>query len=131
MDHHSLLSTQIGAAAVCAYLVQLLQKWSKAPWITEHTAGINAAVRIVTSGFAALGVSWAWGDISNGGHTLTFTIPAGTVILAGLWHWFTQYAVQHGWAKLFQVGEPTQTQLPLIAAPAGQPPLIEPSKEKP
>jgi hypothetical protein len=100
MSNPSMLSTQIGAAAVCAYAIQLAQRWSKIPWITEHTAGINAIARVVTSGFAALGVSYAWGDLAGGGHTLSFMLPSGAGFVAGLWHWFTQYAVQHGWGNL-------------------------------
>jgi hypothetical protein len=96
----SMLGTQIGAAAVCAYAIQLAQKWSKLPWITEHTASINMWARIFTSGVAALGVSWAWGDLSGGGHSLTIALPSGAAFLAGLWHWFQQYAVQHGWGNL-------------------------------
>jgi len=103
MSNPSMLGTQIGAAAVCAYAIQFLQRWSKIPWITEHTAGINTAARIVTSGIAALGVSWAWGDLSGGGHSLTIAIPSGATILYGLWHWFQQYAVQHGWGNLLSV----------------------------
>jgi hypothetical protein len=100
MSNPSMLSTQIGAAAVCAYAIQLAQKWSKLPWITAHTQGINMAARAITSGVAALGVSWAWGDIAGGGHTLSFMIPSGATILGGLWHWFVQFAVQHGWGNL-------------------------------
>jgi hypothetical protein len=95
-----LLSTQIGAAAVSAYAIQLLQRWSKAPWITEHTKGINVAARLVTSVVATLGVSWAWGDISNGGHTLLITIPSAVDLLHAAWHIFVQYAIQHGWGNL-------------------------------
>lgn len=96
----SMLGTSIGAAAVCSYAIQLAQKWTRLPWITEHTAGINMAARIVTSGLAAIGVSWAWGDLSGGGHSLTLSIPSGAAILVGLWHWFQQYAIQHGWGNL-------------------------------
>ncbi len=100
MANPSLLSTQIGAAAVCAYAIQLAQRWSKLPWITEHTTQINTIARLVTSGVAAAGVSWAWGDLSGGGHSLTIALPSGAAFLAGLWHWFVQYAVQHGWGNL-------------------------------
>jgi hypothetical protein len=96
----SLLSTEIGAAAVSAYAIQLAQKWSKLPWITEHTSQINFYARLLTSGVAALGVSWVWGDVAGGGHSLVISIPPAIVILHGLWHWFVQYAVQHGWGNL-------------------------------
>jgi hypothetical protein len=100
MANPSLLSTQIGAAAVCAYGIQLAQKWSKLPWITAHPSQMNMIARLITSGVAALGVSWAWGDMTGGGHMLSISIPSGTAIVAGLWHWFVQYAVQHGWGNL-------------------------------
>lgn len=100
----SVLSTEIGAAAVAAYAIQLAQRWSKLPWITEHTAEMNVIARLITSGVAAVGVSFVWGDLASGGHTLTFTIPPLMILLQntihGLWHWFVQYAVQHGWGNL-------------------------------
>lgn len=101
MANTSMLGTEIGAAAVSAYLIQLAQRWSKLPWITEHTQAINFYARLVTSGASALGVGWVWGDLgTSGGHTLTISIPPAAIILHGLWHWFTQYAVQHGWGNL-------------------------------
>lgn len=122
----SVLSTEIGAAAVSAYAVQLAQKWSKLPWITEHTAQINFYVRLATSGLAALGVSYAWGDLAGGGHTLTFTIPTVAVLLHGLWHWFVQFAVQHGWGNLLSPpitakAEGTTTSSSATVAPNLQP----------
>lgn len=116
MANPSLLSTQIGAAAVCAYLVQLLQRWSKLPWITEHTTAINAALRIATSGVAAIGVHWAWADTSSGGHTLSIAIPSGAALLAAGWHWFVQYAIQHGWGNLLS-GGPAASAPPTSTAP--------------
>jgi hypothetical protein len=120
MAASGVLSTQIGAAAVSAYAIQLLQKWGKTPWITEHTTGINAAARVVTSFVAAIGVSWAWGDLSSGGHTLTIAIPSSAALLAGLWHWFVQYAVQHGWGNLLSapITAKAESAAPTVTKPA-------------
>lgn len=124
MANPSMLSTQIGAAAVCAYLVQLLQRWSKIPWITEHTTGINAALRIVTSGAAAIGVHWAWADSSSGGHTLSIAIPSFAAILAAGWHWFVQYAIQHGWGNLLSAGPVDYFPVPTIPSSKPLAPLV-------
>lgn len=113
----SVLGTEIGAAAVSAYAMQLAQKWSKLPWITEHTAEINVYVRIITSGVAALGVSWVWGDVTGGGHSLTIAIPPVAVILHGLWHWFVQYAIQHGWGNMLSP--------PITAKAEGKTPVLD------
>lgn len=100
----SLIFTQLTSGAACAYLLQLLQKWRKLPWITEHTDGINRFVRVAMSFGTALGISWVWAPaVTDGGHMLEIAIPSGIVLVHGLWHVFGQYALQHGWSKLFQI----------------------------
>jgi hypothetical protein len=102
----SLLGTQLGAAAVCAYLMQALQKWSKTPWINEHTAGINVAVRAALAVVSTIGIGWAWSNGTAGGHVLTIAIPSTVILLHGLWHVFVQYAIQHGWGNLLSPNPP-------------------------
>lgn len=94
-DTTSLLTSQIAAAAACAYLVTLLQKWSRTPWITEHTAGINIAVRVLLSVAATVGIGFAWSGSAGDGHTLTITIPPAIQLIHGLWHVFSQYCLTH------------------------------------
>lgn len=115
----NLVITQMTAGAGCAYLLQLLQKWAKIPWITEHTHAINIAARAVMSGAAALGISSVWSPVDGGGHTLTITIPSAMVILHGLWMWFGQYALQHGWGQVLSIGNQ--------AAPPAQIPPAKPA----
>lgn len=104
----NLLMTQITAGAACAYLLQLLQKWEKVPWITQHTVYINTGVRAVLALLAVVGITEAWTPNPGGGGVLAFTIPPATVILHGIWHWFGQYALQHGWGKILDVdGQPS------------------------
>lgn len=102
----SLLGTQLGAAAACAYLMQMLQKWSKTPWITEHTAGINVGVRTALALFSTIGITWAWASGEAGSHVISIAIPNGAVLLHSVWHVFVQYAIQHGWGNLLSPNPP-------------------------
>jgi len=97
----NLLFSQITAGAAFAYLLRLVQKWEKIPWITQHTQGITVFVRLALSFVATLGISWQW---NGAAHSLTITGLSATTIFLGIWHWFGQYALQHGWGQLFSVG---------------------------
>ncbi len=90
---------QFAAGAALEYLLHLLQRSSKTPWITEHTTKITVFCRAMLAFFATIGLSWHY----QGG-TLTITGLSATVIFAGLWHLFRQYAVQHGFGKLIRNG---------------------------
>lgn len=107
----TLIFTQLTSGAACAYILQLLQQWKALPWITEHTTKINVIVRLVMSAGAALGIGWTWAPLADHGHTLTIAIPSALTLLHGAWHWFGQFALQHGWLKVFQIQ-------PAAAAPA-------------
>ena len=91
----SLLTSQIAAAAACSYILNLLQKSPKLPWVTAHTKGINAGIRIVLSGMATLGITYAWTPNLGGGHTLILTIPSAVVLVHAGWQWFSQFALTH------------------------------------
>jgi hypothetical protein len=95
MDATSILGSQLGAAAGCAYALNLLQKWSRTPWITSHTTGINNAVRAALALAATIGIGWAWAPIAAGGHVLSISIPSGPDLMHGIWHWFCQFAFTH------------------------------------
>src|SRR5438309_3184893 len=114
-DASSLLTSQIAAAAACAYLLNLLQKWSRTPWITAHTAGITVGVRVLLSLAATVGIGFAWSGSSGAGHTLTITIPPVIQLLHGLWHVFSQYCLTHLTGKALE-------QPKLLQAPA--PPAV-------
>lgn len=97
----NILSTQVTVAAAGAYILRLVQKWDKLPWVTAHTEGISVTFRAVIAFCSAIGISASW----NGpDHALTITGLSFVTIMAGLWHVFTLYAMQHGWGKLFDVG---------------------------
>lgn len=96
-----LLSTQLTLAAAGAYFLQLLQKWSKTPWITAHTTHITVLVRAGIAFCSTIGIHMVWNGPAN---TLVITGLSLTTIGIGLWHFFTLYAMQHGWGQLFNVG---------------------------
>lgn len=102
MDATTLLSSQFGAAVGSQYLLSLLQKWSKASWITEHTTGINIAVRAGLAFFATLGINWAWSPTTSGGHMISIAIPSGVELMHGGWHWFSQFALTHWIGATFE-----------------------------
>lgn len=97
----NLLLTYVTSGAACAYILRLLQKWNKTPWINEYTGQINIAIRAILSFIATVGISYQWDAKA---HVLTIGNLEWNVIGVGLWHWLGQYAMQHGWGQLFMVG---------------------------
>src|SRR5216684_1943631 len=96
----AVVPTQISAAMACGYILWLLQKAQSVPWVNQYTVKLNAFIRIVASGAATLGVTFAW---SSSQHQLVIgNLTAGAVMM-GLWHWFTQYAATHGFEKILNV----------------------------
>lgn len=99
-----LVPTQLSAAMACGYILWLLQRSKALPWITQHTAGINALIRAVLSAAATLGITFTW---QPSDHALIIGNLTAHTILHGLWHWFSQYAAAHGFEKLLFI-VPTQ-----------------------
>lgn len=96
------LEDQFAAGAALEFGLHALEKWSKTPWITEHTTKITVGVRIALAFFATVGLQWHY--VAAGGGTLTITGLSVSVLAAGLWHFFRQYAVQHGFGHLIRNG---------------------------
>jgi len=119
-DATNMLATQLTAGAACAYLLQLVQKWSKIPWVTEHTTVINNGIRLGLAFISSLGITWVWSSADNGGHVITIAIPSAFVIMQTLWHIFGQFALQHGWGKVLSLSE-GQPQGQPQGAPANPP----------
>jgi len=101
----NLLFTALATSGMCSYLLQALQRWSKTPWITAHTTGINVAVRMALSFATTLGISFAWNAGADHSHILTIAIPSGTLILKGLLHWGGQYFFTHAAGKVLSINE--------------------------
>lgn len=106
----NILSTQVTVAAAGAYILRLIQKWDKLPWVTAHTDGISIAFRAIIAFCSAIGISATWNGPE---HALTITGLSVVTISYGLWHVFTLYAMQHGWGKLFDVGTTSKIETPV------------------
>jgi len=81
-------------------ILVFIQNWAKQqkwmPWLTYQTTRTNHLVSILLTGLATLGLHTSHtGSFVQGG-SLLITWPAGTVLIAGLWHWAQQYAVTKG-----------------------------------
>lgn len=96
------LPTSVGVAIAFGYLLDLFKRLKEVPKITYYSKKVNLLLRIALSGIGTLGISWAWAPHGTG-HQLLITFPATAVILAGCWHWFVQYGMQHGFEGLLQV----------------------------
>lgn len=87
-------TSTFAASAVVVWLLQIIKKSQKVPWITKDTAKINRLVAVLLSGVAALGVTWVFVPSTNGAHTLTITIPSIAVIASSAWIWLKSFAIQ-------------------------------------
>jgi hypothetical protein len=99
----NLMFTHLTSAAICAYVLQLLQQWKALPWITAHTTWLNVALRALLSGASAVGIHSAWTGTSATGWQIVIGIPAASVLAHGLFEWVGQYSLQHGLLKIFQL----------------------------
>lgn len=95
MDATTLLSSQLGAAAGTAYIVNFLQKSSYFSWISTHTKTINKVVRATLALAVTIGITYVWAPATGGAHVLTLNIPSWIDLGHGTWHWFCQYAFTH------------------------------------
>lgn len=98
------ITAQVTAAAACAFIMQGLQKWKAIPWLTAHTTKLNVFLKVVLSFGATLGISRAWEPAASGGGTLVITVPAFSIVMLGLWHWFGQFALQHLSGQVLNIG---------------------------
>lgn len=109
MDQSILLS-HLTSAAIFAYILQLLQQWTKLPWVTKEATTINIVIRAILSFLAILGITTAWTGSLLAGGTLTIDIPSIWIVLHGLYHFIGQFALQHAWLKIFYLDKPAQPQ---------------------
>lgn len=96
------LEDQFAAGAALEFGLHFLERWSKTPWITEHTTKISTFFRVVLAFFATIGLHWHYAAV-NGGE-LVITGLSVSVIAQGLWSFLRQYAVQHGFGHLIRNG---------------------------
>ena len=106
MDNHSLaliaaFITQIKANGVAAFIIDRAQK-SESPllaWISKNTPWVTRFVSFIFAAGTALGIHATYVHTANG--TLTITGLGYTAILSAAFQLGQNYAIQHGWGKLF------------------------------
>lgn len=98
----STLPTSVGVAIAFGYLLDMAKRLKSIPKVTYYTDKLNFALRILLSGAGTLGVSWAWSHTATGGYHLGIDIPSLAVLGSGVWHWFVQYGMQHGFEIILQ-----------------------------
>lgn len=91
-----------GVGAAAAYMIKWAQRSKYFPWFTAEAKRINFYVQVIISGIASLGIGYAWDPAAG-----TFLITGLSLhsVLAGAWHWFQQFAMQHGWTNLLTFGQ--------------------------
>jgi len=126
MDNHSLaliaaFITQIKANGVGAFIIDRAQK-SQHPlfnWISANTPWVTRIVSFLFASATAVGVHASY--VHTGAGTLTITGLSATAILAAAFQLGQNYAIQHGWGKLFSLDMSTLKALafgPGVSAPA-------------
>jgi hypothetical protein len=118
------LDQQLPLGLVLVFVQNWLKQQKWFPWLTYQSTKMNHVFAIVVSGLATFGLHVSHtGNFTQGGSIL-LTFPAGTVILAGLWHWVQQYSVSKG----IYVGLSTQLNPPAAQQPSA---VIETADIKP
>lgn len=109
----NLLGQQLPIGLVLVFVQNFLKQQRWFPWLTYQSTRANHAFSILATGLATFGLHVSHtGSFSQGGSIL-LTFPAGSVILAGLWHWIQQYAVTKGlYVGLSQQLNPPAAQQP-------------------
>lgn len=93
-------STQLGLAALVAFVIQWAKNSSWFPWLTTETDKVNRAVAVLLSGLASFGIHATWNGTN---HSLLIEGLGLSTILPALWHWFVQFLYTHGIYKSAQV----------------------------
>lgn len=121
------IPTSVGVAILSAYVLDAAKRLKQLPQVSYYSTKLNTLLRVALSGIGTLGVSWVWSS-ADAGHQLLITIPAWSVLLAGLWHWATSYGVQH-FAEIQLAQRPT-AQEAIRAQGETVKPLVVPVEEK-
>lgn len=93
---NNFIDQQLPIGLVLVFVQNWLKQQRWFPWLNYQSVRANHAFAIFATGLATFGLHISHtGSFTQGGSIL-LTFPAGTVILAGLWHWLQQYAVTKG-----------------------------------
>lgn len=76
-------------SVVIVAMIQWLKESTNIPWINQQTTTLNKMLGAFLAFIASIGISYTY---NAGTVTIVFTV---TAVLAGLWHWIQQLAMQH------------------------------------
>lgn len=96
MDSNVILSTG-STAILCSMLLQWLKNTKLIPFLgtDANYEKANLFASAIIAGIASLGIQFAF-DWDTGKYAITGDVAT---LAHGLWHWVTQFAVQHGFYK--------------------------------
>lgn len=80
-----------GSSALVVYIMQKLKSASWFPLVDQGRVFLNRLVSVFGALCTTIAVSYVWNPSSR---QLLLTIPTLSVMLLGLWHWFTHFAMQ-------------------------------------
>lgn len=115
----STLPTSVGVAIVMGYILDYIKRLNTIPKINYYTTKLNSWLRLAMAGVGTLGIAYTWSAVGTG-HQLLISIPAWSVVGAGLWHWVVQYGAQHGW-EIILAQRPIAKQAQVAQAPIPAP----------
>ena len=129
----NIVITQLTSSAIVVYIMQKLKSASWFPFLQHGQAMVSRIVSIALAGVTAIGINYSWNPQTRG---LLITIPTLTGLVAGLWHWGSQYATneilyQATVNKISVTHAPVQGPVvPAMVAPSGAVVVPEASNDK-
>jgi hypothetical protein len=94
--------TLVGVGMLFGYIVQWAKKSKYVPWLDAQSKKLTLGVQLALSGLSALGITMTW---NKEAHTVLIAGLSLATVASGAWHWFFQFAVQHGWTNLLSIAE--------------------------
>jgi len=94
----SVILSQVTLGAVFSYAIQVLKNAKWFPVLQQDGTKIaNIVASIIASGAAITGLTYVHDPVA---HTLLITNFSWALVGTSVWHWLTQYVIQHGWYKI-------------------------------
>jgi hypothetical protein len=116
--------TLVGVGMLFGYVVQWAKKSKYVPWLDAQSKKLTLMVQLGLSGLSALGITMTW---NREAHTVLIAGLSLATVFSGAWHWFFQFAVQHGWTNLLAIAEFAEANLPNVKVTLPSAPAVKPA----
>lgn len=81
MIGQSEITQQAAIAMIAVWILELIKRWSKIPWVSANTSKANRLVSVVMAVASGIGITFAWhGSFIDGGQ-LIITVPSAADLL--------------------------------------------------